>query len=571
MTFTSDRYTLSAPLSGIPATFECVLRLPSSQSSRGGVIIGNYGGMSQCISFEIHKNGAPRLYFVDDGKTVYDRIFEGVDVRGNSPVHLAIVNDTVSGKLICYKNGVKAGELEGLSFCKKAISMAPAVGGDLRSGNSQYFKGELSSVTLYSSARTAGEIAADAAGTGSGTPMLSFDLSAGAGKERIESATPGYYLDKTVAFVKTPPALEEYAFSFAVVGDTQKITYEFPNQLTRVYDWIVSNIEKEKIAFVMGLGDITDKNTQAEWDLAKEQIFKLNGKVPYSLVRGNHDKSPEYNKTFAVPEYLDTLDGRMAKASAENTYKLFSAGGTDFLVLCIDYGASDKVLNWAGKIISEHPDRKVIITTHCYLFRDGTTLDAGDVYAPNSSGSNSGASNNGDQMWEKLVSVYPNIFLVLSGHDPCDEVVVTQTEGKNGNTVTQILTDPQSVDISSVGPVGIVTMLYFSADGTTMQIRNYSTIKKQYYMSSSQRTVAMPGFGNASVETTEEEQTEKASDVTSLTASSEPAPETSGLPDTGTETSKPKGGCGGSAGLIAAFAPVAFAAATLKSSRRRDE
>ncbi len=327
----------------------------------------------------------------------------------------------------------------------------------------------------------------------------------------------------------------------------------------------------------MGLGDITDKNTDAEWQLAKEQIFRLNGKVPYSLVRGNHDKSPEYNAAFAVPEYLDSLDGRMERYSAENTYRLFSAGGVDFLLVCLDYGASDKALQWAGKIISEHPDRKVIITTHCYLFRDGTTLDAGDVCPPNTSGKDTGASNNGDQMWYKLVSKYPNIFLVLSGHDPCDDVVVTQAEGENGNVVTQILTDPQGVDASTVGPVGIVTMLYFSADGASMQIRNYSTVKKQYYMSTSQRTVAMPGFGGAGEPVTGSET------AAEQTTGSEPSPEQSDpatvettapggeqtSPETGGQAAE-KTGCGSALPASAAvFTSVAAACAFAVRKRKK--
>ncbi len=550
MTFTEDRYTLSSPLPAIPHTFECTLTLPASQSARGGVIIGNYGGLPQCLNFEIHKNGKPRLYYVDDGKTVFDRIFDGVDVRGNSPVHLAIVNDPASGRLTCYINGAKAGELEGFTVSEKAIVMAPAVGGDLRSGNAQYFKGTIGSVTLYSEARTPAEIAADAAGTGSGDPLLSFDLSGGTGKDEIAARNSGYSVRKTVALVTDPPELEEYAFSFALVGDTQKITLNYPTQLSKIYDWIVGNIEKEKIACVIGLGDITDKNTAEEWKVAKEQIFKLNGKVPYSLVRGNHDKSAEFNSAFLESEYASSLSGRMARSSVENAYLLFSAGGVDFLLVCLDYGASDSELKWAGSVISSYPERKAIITTHCYLFRDGTTLDAGDVYPPNESGRDTGSSNNGDQMWEKLVSVYPNVFLVLSGHDPCDDVVVTQTEGKNGNVVTQILTDPQGVDASSIGPAGIVTMLYFSADGSRMQIRNYSTIKKAYYMSSSQRTVGMPGFGiSTDAETGAEESAEQ-----EVTGAGEAVSSTSvqTVPVT-TETPEEKKGCG-------SFAAPAFAA-----------
>ena len=72
------------------------------------------------------------------------------------------------------------------------------------------------------------------------------------------------------------------------------------------------------------------------------------------------------------------------------------------------------------------------------MFRDGTTLDQGDVCPP----ATTGGYNNGDHLWDKLISRYGNIYMVLSGHDPCDNVVTLQSKGIHGNTVTQMLIDP---------------------------------------------------------------------------------------------------------------------------------
>lgn len=47
----------------------------------GGVILGNYGANTACVSFEIHENGVPRLYFVDAAGTTHDLRFDSVDVR----------------------------------------------------------------------------------------------------------------------------------------------------------------------------------------------------------------------------------------------------------------------------------------------------------------------------------------------------------------------------------------------------------------------------------------------------------------------------------------------------------
>ena len=210
----------------------------------------------------------------------------------------------------------------------------------------------------------------------------------------------------------------------------------------------------------------------------------------------------------------------------------------------------------------------MIITTHCYLFRDGTTLDAGDVVPPNKTGDNSGNANNGDQMWDKLVKKYPNILLVLSGHDPCDDVILTQTAGDNGNTVTQILSDPQGVD-KAQGATGMVTMLYFSADGKTMTVRNYSTVRNKYYMGTSQMTVDMPGFAGAPADTTAETSAD-----TPAGTSAEPAetsaeePSASAAETSGGESGGNDGGCR-SAALLPAALPALAGVAFLKRTGRR--
>ena len=201
---------------------------------------------------------------------------------------------------------------------------------------------------------------------------------------------------------------------------------------------------------------------------------------------------------------MSTFDGFFESGKIDNAWRTFSVGKTDYLLINLDFGPSDTLLNWAAKLIESHPTHKVIITTHCYLYRDGTTLDSGDVAPPNKTGTNDGARNNGDQMWDKLVSKHKNIFLVLSGHDPSDDVVATQTVGDHGNVVTQILVDPQGVD-SAAGATGMVAMLYFSNDGKTLTVEQYSTVRDEYYMNTSQFTLPLPeDFGDVSAKEDEQ-------------------------------------------------------------------
>ena len=134
------------------------------------------------------------------------------------------------------------------------------------------------------------------------------------------------------------------------------------------------------------------------------------------------------------------------------------------------------------------------------MFRDKTTLGPNDVCPPADSNdvnySPNKIYNNGDEMWEKFISQYGNIFLVLSGHDPCENIVTLQSEGYHGNTVTQMLIDPQGMD-ASIGATGMVCMLYFNEDGTEMEVEFYSTVKNQFFKESNQYRVDISKTGTS--------------------------------------------------------------------------
>ena len=106
-----------------------------------------------------------------------------------------------------------------------------------------------------------------------------------------------------------------------------------------------------------------------------------------------------------------------------------------------------------------------------------------------------GARNDhGDNIWEKLTSKYANIVLVLSGHEHADAIQVLQDTGVNGNTVTQMLIDPQNMDLYNT-PMGMVAMFYFSDNGSKLTVRYLSTVQDRHYTQESQFTMELPVIG----------------------------------------------------------------------------
>ena len=494
MTFENGKYAFidGSFEKNAPLTIEATLLIPTTVTDRAGVIVGNYNDNSNYFSFEVIAGGVPRFCLPSATNGVIDIKFDKLHINTGKVVHLTLTYDPASGKAICYVNGTEYQEktLSKYTYDPEVFSTLLVMGNDLRKGSAQYFKGTIGSLAIYSDTRTAAEVKADCAGIdlNADNLIVYYDLTGKSFEDQVDNLAgdkydvaykPKSYGDTISWFDGVAPT--DFLYSFAVVGDTQIIAQNYSSDFHKIYDWILDNSADKKIGYVFGLGDITNGSSSSEWAVAKENIFRLNGTIPYSVVRGNHDKLTAFNNAFATNSYyVSQFDGFYQEGDMTNSWRKITVGGVNYLMITLDYGASDAVLAWAGDIIEANKDCKVIITTHAYLYRDGTTLDQGDVCPP----ATTGGYNNGDHMWDKLISQHENIFLVLSGHDPSAQVVMTQQTGVHGNLVTQLLIDPQGIDAGGIA-TGMVTMLYFKADGS-IEVETYSTIQEKHYKESNQ-------------------------------------------------------------------------------------
>ncbi len=491
--------------SAIPHTYEAMVWFPADMDATvaGGAIFGSYGLPGETLSFEVTTKGNPRLYLQDAEKTASEANgnFQAdlVNLYTGEWTHVVLTLSADYSTFECYING------EFVQKETRAAGKYPTyptglhnefyyLGGDGRSGNTNYFQGRIKNVTLFSDVRTAAEIKSDyqnGVSAGADSLLALYDLTGGA-VNTLENKSGSGQDDFTKYdrwFTKEDISADDYAYSFAVVGDTQMMNRKHPELFPRIYDWLVENAEAKKMEFVFSMGDITDHDDDVEWDRAVENLHRLDGLVPYSIVRGNHDSAKKIETYFPYADYADQLGGSY-DGTILNTWRELVVGEVKYLIFTLDYGPSDAVLAWAENIIAANPTHNVIITTHGYLHRDGTTLDAGDLHPPASTG----GYNNGDDVWEKLIKRHENIVMVLSGHIASDSVVMTQTRGDHGNVVTQLLVNPQDID-ENIEPTGMITMLYFSADGKNVTAECYSTVKDQYFLNENLFSFEMPVVG----------------------------------------------------------------------------
>lgn len=299
---------------------------------------------------------------------------------------------------------------------------------------------------------------------------------------------------------KEKEPVKDYDYSFAFVGDTQQLSEKYPEHVYTLYDWILDNQVSKNIQFVFGLGDITEGDADWEWDNNKNAISKMNGVLPYSLIRGNHDTTAKFYRTFGNEAYMNQFIGFYKENNINSSYRTLNIGSLNFLLLTLDYGADDAELEWGASIIEKYPNHKVILTTHSYMDSDGTTLEASHGTTPSYSNDDDKPLgkiyNSGEDMWNELVSKYGNIVLVVSGHIDHDHVVYRQDEGLHGNVVTQMLVDPQTMDKEIDGGCGMVCMMYFDEEFTNLQIEWYSTVRDEFYGVQDQFSIDSSRRGN---------------------------------------------------------------------------
>jgi 3',5'-cyclic AMP phosphodiesterase CpdA len=265
------------------------------------------------------------------------------------------------------------------------------------------------------------------------------------------------------------------AFTVVLLPDTQKYTEAFPHIFVAQTAWIRRETREKNIKFAIHLGDITEDNLETEWKTADKAMGQLEGVVPYSVLPGNHDginnghDTHNYNATFPPSRFAGRpwYGGHRGETN-DNNYCFLNAAGISFLIVSLEYGPTDDVLAWANALVAKHPDKQVIVATHCYMYHDDTRLGPGDDYSPHKK---SKVRNDGEQMWEKFIKRHRNIFLVVSGHVKGDGAGRLISEGDAGNKVHQVLANYQTLEN---GGNGWLRTLKFVPEENEIRVTAYS-------------------------------------------------------------------------------------------------
>lgn len=217
-------------------------------------------------------------------------------------------------------------------------------------------------------------------------------------------------------------------FSIVVLPDTQHYSESYPWIFTNQTQWIVDNQDRLNIKFVMHVGDIVeDADNDTQWRRANKSMSVLDGKIPYGILPGNHDGNIiEYKKHFPASRYKNYSYWGGSYANNTCNYQLFSALGTNFIVVNLRWKPSSDDIRWANGILSKHSERKAILVTHGYINQYGIMSVHG--------------LSDTSYIWNELIAPNENIFLVLCGHAHGES---RRTDIVGGKAVHQLLANYQ--------------------------------------------------------------------------------------------------------------------------------
>jgi len=317
------------------------------------------------------------------------------------------------------------------------------------------------------------------------------------------------------------PALENKdSWSVVMIPDVQNYIKYNRNQpiLDIMMSWIEDNLDSLNIKMVICVGDLVeqsdiinqgydgDQSAQKQWETVSKAFSRLNGKVPYIAASGNHDytidktgkRSSRYADFFQIDQNWKNRKSIVQNSTNEDgiptlensAYELKSLNGKDYLFMTVEYAPRDTVLTWAKRIaqMEQYNNHRIVLTTHAYLdAKDKRTSGQNRwfIYEPYSINNQIQKgpmiplpySNNGEQIWKKLIEPSSNIEMVLCGHISGEGY--RQDKNQSGKSVHQILFDAQSMGGGhryGNGGDGWLRVLEFFPDNKTVKVKTFSPL-----------------------------------------------------------------------------------------------
>lgn len=289
--------------------------------------------------------------------------------------------------------------------------------------------------------------------------------------------------------------------TLVALPDTQYYTDCRSPHMTAQTAWLRDQATARNIQAVVTLGDLTEHNIPAEWEFVRKAYALAAGSVPLVLVTGNHDEGNGGSadiRNSLIKKYFPTPPGKAKAALVEtarpgnisNAYYRVTLPKVTLGFLALEWSPRNHAVAWANRVLEKYPQDRVVVSTHAYLYDDGTRYDwklKGAAQEWNPVAYPTGKRNrkkdaaldnlhpdgahDGEMLWNALIRHHPGIFLVTSGHVLGKGEGVLASKGDKGNTVNQVLVNYQMLQDGGLGYLRLFEIL---PDGKTLRMKTYS-------------------------------------------------------------------------------------------------
>nr|MBP7109705.1 metallophosphoesterase [Chitinophagaceae bacterium] len=298
----------------------------------------------------------------------------------------------------------------------------------------------------------------------------------------------------------SPLPIDESDFEIAVFPDLQNMIRFATAHSRTMFQWLKDSIASANVKAMLQVGDITDWNTQTEYDTLLAQlnlVTSTHPDFPYLFIPGNHDyaggfspsgrDSTNYNANLGIAHYSGKpFYGGHYGVSNENFFITFEAGSRKYLALGLEFFPRDVVVDWASNILDSvyaaDPAREVMVVTHSYIDQRGER--AVDSSTASTTVYGMTADNSGQELWDKLIRKKSNIRWVFSGHHIISGTKANRglskhivSVGDNGNMVNQIFVNYQD-DVNWGN--GYFMRLQFKPSQNIVDVKYYSSLYDAY-------------------------------------------------------------------------------------------
>ena len=503
-------YRLAEKFTRSPDTFEAWVKMPVG--SLGGTLFSNFYIENKMFSgtaqWSVDAVGRIKIYW-DNGSLTYT--FDNQSIGDGQWHHVALVRDPSADTFTLYIDGELEDSIVSRQSSLYAGAFPMSIGVDYQTFYTEKdpFEGYIRQVTVYNGAISqervrqdmlTEEITDDYNGQIMGNWYLGDEWtertvhdSTDNGIDAVLHTTMKYVGDATTDF--------EYDYSFVEIPDIQcTVRYKYSNFVQQM-NWLAENGERLNVKWATFLGDLSDVGTNEQfYRQASIGMSLLDGRVNYNFVPGNHDYDSNgkgdrtqnyFDRWFPYDKFSKTegFGGTYEEGSMANSYYFYNACGVDYLIIDLEYNPRMSVIRWAGRLCEAYPKHRVIIATHHYVEADGsisTTMwgtatwkQLAKVTEP-------------QKLFDNLIKLYPNIFMVFSGHISQDDIIMRTDVGVHGNTIYSFLLDTQTAICDNGIGEDIMCIIKVNEKTRQMCMYYYSPVHDGVYNIQNQFVIPFP-------------------------------------------------------------------------------